>query len=51
MFKKLFFYVSGDIFVKLVLLSIVGIASGVQAQTWVEDTFNDFSDGTLDASG
>ncbi|GAG12126.1 unnamed protein product, partial [marine sediment metagenome] len=51
MLKKLFFYVSGDVLVKLVLLSIVGFASGVHAQTWIEDTFDDFSDGTLDASG
>ena len=51
MLKKLFFYASGTIFVKLGILCIIGIASGVHAQTWVEDTFDDFSDGTLDASG
>ena len=38
-----------NLLVCLSILCMVWIASGAHAQTWVEDTFEDFADGILDA--
>ena len=40
-----------DITFYFLLSAMLGLFSSVNAETWVEDTFEDFADGTLDASG